>query len=233
MAEENRIAVIGMSCRLPGGSDDPESLWSLLAEGRNGMREVPKDRWNWKSFYHADPDTKDSTNFSHAYFLDRDLAAFDARFFGVAGAEAGGIDPQQRMALEIAYEAIENAGIPLESLRGSNTSVHMAMFARDYNLMGYKDLSQLHKMHLVGTGEAILANRISYLLDLRGTSNTLDTGCVSTSRLISEIFANEVQSGGLVAFHQACTALRSGESTIALAGASQLLLTPDQCIAMT
>lgn len=180
MEHDAQIAVIGMACRLPGGADNPESLWSMLAEGRDGRVEVPSDRWDWKSFYHANTDMKEATNFSHAYFLsDRDVAAFDARFFGIPGAEATGLDPQQRQLLEVAYEAVENAGLPIEDLRGSNTSVHMAMFARDYDRMGYKDGSTLRKAHVTGSGDAILANRLSYVFDLRGTSNTLDTGCVS------------------------------------------------------
>ena len=181
MSGEHRVAVVGIACRFPGGAQDPESLWSMLAEGRDGWREVPQDRWDCKSFYHKSPDAKEATNFSHAYFLDQDLSAFDARFFGIPGAEAAGIDPQQRLLLEVTYEAIENAGIPMESLRGSNTSVHMAMFAKDYDRMGYRDGSQMHKTHIIGSGDAILANRISYLLDLKGSSNTLDTGCVGTS----------------------------------------------------
>jgi acyl transferase domain-containing protein len=177
---ESRIAIIGMACRLPGGVDSPESLWSLLAEGRDGWTEVPKDRWDWKSFYHKDPDAKEATNFSHAHFLQQDMEAFDARFFGIPASEAAAMDPQQRLLLEVTYEAVENAGLPLESLRGSNTSVHMALSERGYDRMGYKDMSSLHRLHIVGTGEAILANRISYFMDLRGSSNSLDTGCVST-----------------------------------------------------
>ncbi|KAK8066687.1 hypothetical protein PG997_013434 [Apiospora hydei] len=216
MEKESPIAIIGMACRLPGGAHDPESLWSMLAEGRDGRAEVPKDRWNWKSFYHKNPDMGEVTNFSHAYFLQQDVAAFDARFFGILGAEATGMDPQQRLLLEVAYEAVENAGIPIESLRGSNTSVHIAMFARDYDRMGFRDGPNLHKTHVIGSGEAILANRISYVWDLKGTSNTLDTGC----------------SGGLVALHQACRTLKADEADMALAGASQLILTPDQSMAM-
>ncbi|KAK3315855.1 hypothetical protein B0H66DRAFT_498897 [Apodospora peruviana] len=212
-----RIAVVGMACRLPGGADSPQSLWSMLAEGRHGRKEVPRDRWNWESFYHKATDAKDATNFSHGYFLNEDVSLFDARFFGIASAEATGIDPQQRLLLEVTYEASENAGIPLEKLRGSNTSVHMAMFSKDYDRMGYKDGAQLHKSHILGSGDAILANRISYLLDLKGTSNALDTGC----------------SGSLLALHQACQTLRADEAEIALAGASQLLLSPDQSTAMS
>ncbi|KAK3934736.1 hypothetical protein QBC46DRAFT_462469 [Diplogelasinospora grovesii] len=217
MDTESQIAVIGMACRLPGGAANPEGLWSMLAEGRDGWTEVPKDRWDWKSFYHKDPETKEAMNFSHGYFLDQDIAAFDARFFGIPAAEATGVDPQQRLLLEITYEALENAGVPIESLRGSDTSVHMAMFARDYDRMGYKDGPQIHKAHILGSGDAILSNRISYIFDLKGSSNTLDTGC----------------SGSLVALHQACRTLRANESSLAIAGASQLLLTPDQSIAMT
>lgn len=214
---ERRIAVIGMACRLPGGADGPESLWSMLAEGRDGRKEVPKDRWEWRSFYNKNPDTKDATNFSHAYFLDDDVSAFDARFFNISGIDAATIDPQQRLLLEVTYEALENAGLPIEIIRGSDTSVHMAMFARDYDRMGYRDMAQADMAHIIGAGEAIMANRISYVLDLKGSSNTLDTGC----------------SGGLVALHQACQTLRADESRVALAGASQLLLTPDQSVAMS
>ncbi|KAG8673091.1 hypothetical protein FPOAC1_006394 [Fusarium poae] len=214
---ESRIAIIGMACRLPGGADSPESLWSLLAEGRDGRTEVPKSRWDWKSFYNKNPDTRDATNFSHAYFLDEDVSAFDARFFNIPGTDAASMDPQQRFLLEVTYEALENAGLPIEQMRGSDTSVHMAMFSRDYDRMGYRDLSQVSMSHIIGAGEAILANRISYVLDLKGSSNTLDTGC----------------SGGLVALHQACQTLRADEATIALAGASQLLLTPDQSMVMS
>ncbi|OIW26902.1 beta-ketoacyl synthase domain-containing protein [Coniochaeta ligniaria NRRL 30616] len=214
---ESRIAVIGMACRLPGGADSPESLWSLLAEGRDGRKEVPRDRWDWKSFHNKNPGNKDTTNFSHAYFLDEDVSAFDARFFNISGVDAATIDPQQRFLIEVTYEALENAGLPIESLRGSDTSVHMAMFARDYDRMGYRDMNLVDTSHIIGSGEAILANRISYVLDLKGSSSTVDTGC----------------SGGLVALHQACQTLRADEATVALAGASQLLLSPDQSTAMS
>lgn len=192
MGKDSQIAIVGMACRLPG-ADDPESLWSMLVDRRDGRTEVPKDRWNWKSFYHKNPDMGEVMNFSHAYFLKHDVSAFDARFFKVLEAEASGMDPQQRLLLEVAYEAVENAGFPIDDFRGSNTSVHMAMFARDYDRMAYRDVPHLHKTHVIGSGEAILANRISYLWDLKGTSNTLDTGCVSrTSCSHIIICANEM-----------------------------------------
>ncbi len=180
MGNPTPIAVIGMGCRLPGGANSPEQLWDMLAEGRSGWGEVPADRWNWRSFYHPDSSARESLNSKSGYFLPQNIAAFDARFFGIPPREAHGIDPQQRLLLETTFEAIENAGIPLDSLRGSDTSVHVAVFAQDYDRMAYKDLQMLHKMHVTGKGLAILSNRISYLLDLKGPSMTIDTGCVST-----------------------------------------------------
>jgi acyl transferase domain-containing protein len=181
------IAVIGIGCRFPGGANSPEELWSMLAEGRDGRKEVPKSRWKWESFYHKDTHagTKETLNFSHGYFLDQNIAAFDARFFGIAAREATGIDPQQRILLETAYEALENAGLPMEQLRGSETSVHMAIFARDYDRMGYKDGQQLHQTHTTGAGDAILSNRLSYVFDLKGASSTIDTGCVSIETVVA------------------------------------------------
>jgi acyl transferase domain-containing protein len=172
------IAIIGMSCRLPGGANSPEELWSMLYEGRSGRSPVPSTRWNAEAFYHPDQNAKESLNFQSGYFLDHDISAFDARFFGIPPREANGMDPQQRLLLETTYEALENAGLPLSALKGSDTAVYVAEFTRDYDRMANKDLSQLHLLHVTGKGDAILSNRISYLLDLKGPSLTIDTGCV-------------------------------------------------------
>lgn len=223
------IAVLGMGCRFPGGADDPEKLWSMLSSGNHGGRTVPRNRWNWESFYHPDPATKEALNWKHGYFLgigsedDGEnhmsslLSAFDSRFFDIAPREAAAVDPQQRLLLETVYEALEQAGLTIDQMRGSNTSVHMATFARDYDRMGYQDGSQLPHLHLTGTGDAIMSARISYWLDLQGPCHTLDTGC----------------SGSMVAVHEACEALRTGQATMAIAGGSQLLLSPDQSIALS
>jgi acyl transferase domain-containing protein len=182
MSDITPIAIIGMGCRLPGGANSPEELWDMLYEGRSGHVPIPITRWNADAFYHPDPRAKESIPFRHGHFLDGDVAAFDARFFGIPPSEAKGMDPQQRLLLEVSYEAIENAGIPLESLQGSDTGVFMAEFARDYDRMMQKDISQVHKLHVLGCGDAILANRISYFMDFKGPSFTLDTGCVSHAR---------------------------------------------------
>ncbi|KAI0470405.1 putative polyketide synthase [Xylariaceae sp. FL0804] len=161
MNTQGKVAVIGMACRLPGGVDSPDSLWSMLAEGRDGWGEIPRERWDWRSFYHEDPEAKQALHWRHGYFVDQDLSAFDARVFGIAGPEAMLIDPKQRLLLETTYEAVENAGIPIESLRGSNTSVHMALGARDYERIGYKDISGLHQGIVVGSGDAISGGLVS------------------------------------------------------------------------
>ncbi|KAK2011526.1 beta-ketoacyl synthase domain-containing protein [Colletotrichum eremochloae] len=211
------IAIIGIGCRLPGGSDNPDKLWDLLSEGRSGWREIPADRWNKDSFYHPDPEAKEAVNFKGLYFLDQDIAAFDARFFNIHPHEAHCLDPQQRILLETTYEALENAGQTIAGIKGSDTSVHVGAYATDFERMGYKDTARTPKAHMIGTGIAILSNRISYVFDLHGPSSTVDTGC----------------SGSMVALHQACHGLRARESKMAIVAGTQLVLTPDQIIPMS
>ena len=144
-----KVAITGMACRLPGGIQDGGSFFAFLRAGGNAVGGLDL------------PD------------------GFDARFFRIPRREANGIDPQQRLVLELTVEALENAGIPLSSVAGSDTGVYMAELARDYDRMGHKDTPNVHKLHMFGAGEALLANRVSYLMDLQGPSITLDTGCVS------------------------------------------------------
>lgn len=143
--------------------------------------------------------------------MTQDLAGFDARFFNISPAEAKSIDPQQRLLLETAYEAFENAGVPLERLAGSNTGVYVAGFNSDYERMLSRDPENVPSYRATGTGIAIMSNRISYAFDLKGPSLTLDTGC----------------SGSLVALHQACHSIRSGEIDQALVGGTNLILDPE------
>lgn len=185
MEKPTPIAIIGMSCRLPGGVNNPEQLWDMLYEGRSGHGPVPATRWNAEAFYHPDPNARESVPFKHGYFLQDDVSAFDARFFRIPPRDANGMDPQQRLLLEVTYEALENAGLRLEDVKGSDTAVYVAEFARDYDRMMSKDVPNVHKLHVLGAGDAILANRISYLLDLKGPSFVLDTGCVSSGETIS------------------------------------------------
>nr|ALQ32765.1 putative polyketide synthase [Fusarium aywerte] len=205
------IAIIGVGCRLPGGANNLDKLWELLSESRNGQTEIPRDRWNADAWFDAYPDAKQSMVTKHGYFLQDDISQFDAKFFGISSAEAHSMDPQQRLFLMTTYEALEDAGIPVEKLRGSNTGVYASIFERSYDRMGHKDLSTIGRTHLNGTGELVLSNRVSYCFDLRGPCMTIDTGC----------------SGSLVGLHQACQSLRLGESNLALVGGSQLIIQPD------
>ncbi|KAI1261789.1 Aft9-1, partial [Xylariaceae sp. FL1019] len=211
------LAVVGIGCRFPGGATNPDKLWDLLSNGKSAWSKVPADRWNEDAFLHPDPDdTNGSHNHVGGHFLQQDVGEFDAGFFNVLPGEAASMDPQQRLLLETTYEALESAGIRQEDIQKSNTAVYMAMFTRDYDRNVYKDMMSIPKYHVTGTGDAILANRISYLFDLNGPSVTMDTGC----------------SGGMAAISHACQALRSGESDMALAGAANLILSPDHMIGM-
>lgn len=121
------IAVIGMSCRFAGGANSPEELWSMLAEGRNAWTEMPENRFNHSAFYHPYPEIGgDFTNHKGGHYLNQNIEDFDASFFGVSRLEAEAFDPQQRLVLEASWEALENAGIPLNKFRGSNTAVYGA-----------------------------------------------------------------------------------------------------------
>ncbi|KAH7032672.1 uncharacterized protein B0I36DRAFT_286783 [Microdochium trichocladiopsis] len=211
------IAIVGMACRLPGGASSPEKLWDLLEAGGSGHGPVPPTRWNAEAFYHPSSDARESLPFKSGYFLQEDISAFDARFFRVPPRDAHGMDPQQRVLLEVVYEALENAGMRLEDVRGSDTAVFVGEFNRDYDRMMSKDVQNAHKLHILGNGSALLANNISYYLDLKGPSFTLDTGC----------------SGSMVAIHQACQSIRCGETSMAIAGACQLMIHPDQSIYMS
>lgn len=151
------------------------------------------------------------------YFLKEDIAAFDAPFFSVSTAEANSMDPQQRMLLESVFEATENAGIPIESIAGTDTSCYVACFGHDWNDMLGRDLETGPLYAATGKGDAILSNRISHFYDLRGPSMTLDTAC----------------SSSLVALHLACQSLRMGESKTAIVGAANVILMPDNFITMS
>ncbi|RNJ52367.1 polyketide synthase [Verticillium nonalfalfae] len=211
------IAVIGMSCRFPGTATSPQGLWEMMKNKNTAWSEIPPDRVNIDGFYHPDGQRQGSISFRGAHFLLQDLARFDAAFFSVTEEEAKAMDPQQRLLLETSYEAIENAGLRIEDLGGSNTSVFVGSFVKDYEQVSLRDAHYQPRYAATGTGNAILANRISYFYDLQGPSMTIDTGC----------------SGSLVAIHQACETLRHGESSIAFAAGAGVILTPNTMMPMT
>ncbi|KAL6231640.1 hypothetical protein BDW75DRAFT_243734 [Aspergillus navahoensis] len=217
MSSPEPIAIIGLACRFPGGADTPEKLWDIVSTGRQCWSEVPDTRYNWPAFHHPDPDFEGTHNARGGYFLNQNIAAFDPSFFGIPAAEAAAIDPQQRLLLEVSYEALESSGLSLQSIKGSNMGVYVALVSRDYDRQIYKDPGQIPKHHLTGCGDATACGRISYVFDLRGPCVSLDTGC----------------SGGMVALHLACQALRLGETDKAIVGGTNLLLGPDMTVAMS
>jgi len=196
------IAVIGLAVRLPHDIESAESFWNLLVNGHDTHGEIPKDRLNVDSFFHVNGDRDGAINTRSGHFISADPAAFDAPFFSVQPMEATAMDPQQRFTMEVTYRALENAGVSLKTLAGSNTSVYMAASVRDYEVMLNRDPEQLPKHMGTGTGTSILANRVSWFFDCRGPSVALDTAC----------------SGSLTALHLACQSLRDGESDMVSTG---------------
>lgn len=202
------VAVVGLGCRLPGGIRGPDAFWEMLRDGVDGVGEVPAGRWERFAGSRRDAEIISRLPRSGGY-LD-DLDGFDAEFFGISPKEAALTDPQQRLLLEVAWEALEHAGIVPENLRASSAGVFVGVSASEY---GYLTTSDLHGVDAwTGTGAAssIVANRLSYFLDLRGPSVVVDTAC----------------SSSLVAIHQACASLRSGESNTVLAAGVNALLSP-------
>jgi acyl transferase domain-containing protein len=205
------IAVIGMACKFPGGSDSPQKFWDNISKGRSAWAEkCPPGRFNMGAHWHPQGDNNGTINIQGAHFITEDLAAFDAPFFNISAAEARAVDPQQRLALESAFEAIESAGIQAGSLVGSRTCVFVNLYNLDYSYITSRDPEDISKYQTIGTGSALIANRISYFFDLKGPSIALDTG----------------SSGSMIALHQACQSIKSGESTMAIVSAATLILDP-------
>jgi len=207
------IAIIGLSCRFPGGANDPKQLWNLLEEGYDAISEVPSSRWNLDEYYAAEDGIPNKGYTRHGAFLTQDIETFDAHFFKISPREAEMMDPRQRLLLEVTWEALENAGLVNHQLEGSNTSVFIGMMNNDYAELVAETGCPTSQTG-VGLGAAVLSGRLSYFFGLQGPSVVLDTAC----------------SSSLVSVHQACQSLRLGESDLALAGGVNLMLTPSMHI---
>ncbi|KAK8069862.1 hypothetical protein PG994_006478 [Apiospora phragmitis] len=207
------IAVVGIAGRFPGDADNPQKLWDMVREGRNALTKIPTSRFNVEAFYHPHGERQGTLNVNKAHFMDRDVSAFDAQFFNLRASEVEAMDPQQRMALECTYEALENeaAGIPKEKVWGSNISCYVGSFTDDYKGMLNCDRENLPLYESTGVGSAMMSNRISWFFDMKGPSISIDTAC----------------SSSLVAFHLGCQSLRTGESTMAVVGGTNYILLPD------
>ena len=214
-AKNEAIAIIGIGCRFPG-ANDPAAFWQLLRDGVDAIREVPADRFDQHAFYDPDPAAPGKMNTRWGGFMGQ-VDQFDPNFFGISPREALRMDPQQRLLLEVTWEALQDAGQVPERLVGTQAGVFIGIATNDYGRLQWNDLEGIDAYAGTGNALSIAANRISYLFDFRGPSLAIDTAC----------------SSSLVAVHLACCSLRNGESTLALAGGVNLILSPAIAINFT
>ncbi|MBZ4323064.1 type I polyketide synthase, partial [Streptomyces huiliensis] len=207
------IAIVGVSCRLPAGIESPDGLWSALVEGRELIGDVPPDRFDAGRWLDPEPRRPGKTYVARGGFL-ADVQGFDAEFFGMSPREAARLDPLQRMLLEMAVEAVDDAGCPAASLAGSDTAVYVGASSQAFAHLQGLDPATVDAYTMSGGATANTANRLSYVLGLRGPSVAVDTAC----------------SSSLVALHHACEALRHGRSGMALAGGAHVLLSPTEFV---
>ena len=202
------IAVVGLSTRFPGNMNTPEETWRALLDGRDGITDLPEGRW---SEFLEEPRIAERVAKARTRggYL-KDIKGFDAEFFALSKMEADNLDPQQRMALELTWEALEHARIPASSLRRESVGVYIGASNNDYSFLAVSDPTVAHPYAITGTASSIIANRVSYFYDFRGPSVAVDTAC----------------SSSLVATHHAVQALRAGECDVAVAGGVNALITP-------
>ena len=202
------IAIVGLGTRFPGEMNTPDQMWDALLEGRDAITDLPEGRW---AEFMDEPRLAEriaKARTRGGYLAD--LKGFDAEFFALSKMEADNIDPQQRLALELTWEALEHARIPASSLRGTSVGVFVGSSTNDYSYLAMMDPRTAHPYAITGTASSIIANRVSYFYDFRGPSVAIDTAC----------------SSSLVAVHAGVQALRTGEADVVLAGGVNALVTP-------
>ena len=211
---KNAVAVVGIGCRFPGRVGNPNEFWEFLENGGNGICEVPKDRWDIDRHY--SPDNRKAGNIyvkRGGFLADRGIDTMDPQFFGISPREAAFIDPQQRLLMEVSWEALEDAGIVPSQIAGSRTGVFVGVFNHDYEIL-HQSTTEHRNMgphSMTGFAASICANRISYLFDLRGPSMAIDTAC----------------SSSLVAVHLGCKSILHGESEVVIAGGVNVMIRPE------
>ncbi|MFN6462911.1 MAG: type I polyketide synthase [Nostoc sp. DedVER02] len=206
------IAIIGMGCRFPGGSDNPEAFWQNLRNGVDAISEIPPDRWDTNAYYDPNPDAPGKMYSRYGGFIGQ-IDKFEPEFFGISPREAQILDPQQRLMLEVSWEALENAGIPLNQLQRSKTGVFVGITTTDYLQLqtGLADDELINAYTNSGGAINFAAGRLSYFLGLQGPSLAVETAC----------------SSSLVAIHLACQSLRNQESDLAIVGGVNLIVIPE------
>ncbi|MEK7727178.1 MAG: type I polyketide synthase, partial [candidate division KSB1 bacterium] len=214
-AKREPIAIIGAGCRLPGGVRNLEEFWRLLQNGIDAVSEVPASRWNIDEYYDPDPDAPGKMYTRAGSFVD-DVDKFDPQFFGMAPREAASLDPQQRMLLEVSWEALEHAGYAPDKLNGTSAGVFVGFSTNDFAhyLRQNTSIADINPYSGTGGAACVAAGRISYVLGLHGPNFAIDTAC----------------SSSLVAVHAACESLRAGKAQLALAGGVNLILIPEPSI---
>ncbi|WP_280437592.1 polyketide synthase Pks13 [Nocardia carnea] len=216
--EAHDIAIVGLSTRLPGAGDTPESTWEFLMNGGDAIRDLPEGRW---TEFLSEPEFAQAVAAGNTRggYLDKDVVTdFDAEFFAMSPIEVERIDPQQRLMMELTWEALEHARIPASDLRGESVGVYIGTSTSDFQLLAAMSLSETdpnvpasaEAYKIMGSATSIIPNRVSYFFDFRGPSVAVDTACSST----------------LVAVHQAVQALRAGDADVALAGGVNMILAP-------
>lgn len=205
------VAIVGIGCRFPGGAHDPDAFWRMIADGVDAVTVVPPERWDAEAYYDPDPEVPGKSYTKWGGFLEN-VEGFDAAFFGISPREARAMDPQQRVLLEVAWEALEHAGIAPASVAGTDGSVFVGISTHDYLSLGMQlGPEQMDNYTAAGSAHSMASGRVSYFLGLHGPNFALNTAC----------------SSSLVAVHQALHALRMGETGLALAGGVSMTLVPE------
>ncbi|KAK0624155.1 hypothetical protein B0T14DRAFT_583400 [Immersiella caudata] len=210
------IAIVGMSCRLPGDVSNPGEFYRMLCRQRTGWSKVPEDRFNAAAYNHPNPDKKGTFNSQGGYFIKDDISEFDAAFFDITKKEAEAMDPAQRLLLETTYEALENSGIPKEKISGQRVGVFVGGNYTEHRTGNMRDLDHIPSFDATGNQGSFLSGRLAYYFNLRGPSFTVDTAC----------------SSSMHALHLAVQSIRAGESEQAIVGASHLITQPDIWVSM-
>ncbi|KAK2008695.1 ketoacyl-synt-domain-containing protein [Colletotrichum eremochloae] len=208
--ERDAIAIVGLSCRLPGEASSPERFWELIVNGRSAYSETSK-RWNAAGFQDAADGRLNICVAQGGHFLDQDHSEFDATFFHISQHEAASMDPQQRLMLEVSYEAFENAGMKMDQLSATATGCYVGVMGTDWKESFARDPEAAPKYAYSGSATEFVSSRVSWFYNLSGPCMTVNTAC----------------SSSLVALHLACQSLRTGECESALVGGVNLMINPD------